>query len=82
MITVLNLIQHIIEKIISILKNVCFSGKDRQLCHIIHVMRVRKMLINFYWIICCIQLTVVCSSLVQFSVFQLTHSVPVCTINA
>ena len=33
------------EKIISILKNVQFSGKGCQLLHIIYVMRIRRMLI-------------------------------------
>ena len=41
--TVLNLIQRMKKKIISILKNVCSSGKGRQY---IKVMRIRKMLIS------------------------------------
>ena len=35
------------KKIISILKNVRFSGEDHQLLHIIHIMRIRKMLISY-----------------------------------
>ena len=42
--TVLNLIQRM-EKIFSILKNACFSGKGHQLLRI-NIMRIHKMLIS------------------------------------